>query len=150
MKTIKTKVLSKLTNSLRCGEICDDDLRFILNNVMDIQNSNECETLQCVCTCAVSVAYMIQKVHPKHLFQSFFDKLAKVISEFDVYLDAADTTTDDEKLRLLEDFKNLATAYGNLMALDVGGTTLDSVCRDLVLQSAINDMIQSMMDTIDI
>ena len=150
MKKIQVTILSKLMNSLLEGEIQEDDVLFILNNAVNIPSNDEYQIIRYIFTCSASMAYMVQKNHSKDVRRPFFDELAKVVSAIDEYMGIADTATDADKVRLLDSFRDLPIAYGKVIASDAGGgATLDSACTDLVIQSAINGMLLSMMEKLD-
>ena len=149
MKKMQITILAKLMNSLLEGEIKEDDVMFILNNAVDIQDGDEYQIIKYIFTCSASMAYMVQKNHSKEVYQPFFDELAKVVSKIDDYLEIADTATDADKVRLLDSFRDLPLVYGKVIASEAEGATLDSACTDLVIQSAINGMLLSMMEKLD-
>ena len=149
MKKIQITILSKLMNSLLEGEIHDEDVLFILNNAVNIPSTDEYQIIRYIFTCTASMAYMVQKNHSKDVCRQFFDELAKVVSSIDEYMGITDSATDTDKVRLLESFRNLHIVYGKVIASDAGDSTLGSACEDLVIQSAINGMLLSMMEKID-
>ena len=149
MKKIQITILSKLINSLLEGEIQEEDVLFILNNAVNIPSNDEYQIIRYIFTCSASMAYMVQKNHSKDVRRPFFDELAKVVSAIDDYMGIADTATDADKIRLLDNFRDLPIVYGKVIASDAGDATLGSACEDLVIQSAINGMLLSTMETLD-
>lgn len=149
MKKIQVTILTKLMTSLLEGEIQEEDVLFILNNTVDIPTNDEYQIIRYIFTCSASMAYMVQKNHSKDVRRPFFDELAKVVSAIDEYMGIADTATGADKVRLLDSFRDLPRVYGKVIASDAGDATLDCACEDLVIQSAINGMLLSMMEKID-
>ena len=149
MAHASTHILAKLVNSLFEGYVDDNTVIYVLNNAPLADTKDEIKTMNYLFTCSASIAQLAQKHHKKETLQPFFDELGNIISRIDNYMEIADSATPSTKLELLVSFRELPFAYSKVILADADSATTDSACVDLVIQSAINGMLMSVMEMID-
>lgn len=150
MKKPEITILSTLVNSLFAGEVTDDTALFVLNKTGELdKTTDEMQTMRYLFTCSASIAQLSQKHHSKETLKDFFDKLGHLISAVDNIMEDIEGASADMKIKILEDMRDLAQAYGDVVLKDAALATLDSAATDLVIQSAINGMMMTVMEQID-
>ena len=143
------RILSRLVNSLFDGEVSDDTALFVLENSAQINETDEMQTMAYVFTCSASIALVVQRHHSKESLKDFFNALGSFIANIDDFLSIRDDATNSMKVELLESIKPLPEVYAQVIAGDAERATLDSTCADLIVQSAINGMLMSVIEKID-
>ena len=113
------------------------------------ESSDEMQTMRYLFTCSASIAQLSQRYHSKEILKDFFDKLGSVISNIDHLLEDLDGASTESKIVVLDNMRDLAQAYGDVIVKEAERSTLDSATADLVIQSAINGMLMAVMEKID-
>lgn len=150
MKKPEITILSTLVNSLFEGEVSDDTALFVLNKTGELdKTTDEMQTMRYLFTCSASIAQLSQKHHSKETLKDFFDKLGGIISEVDNLMEDLENASPEAKIKAMNDIRVLALAYSNVIVADGNRVTLDSMSADLVIQSAINGMMMTIMEKIN-
>ena len=150
MKKPEITILSTLVNSLFEGEVSDDTALFVLNKTGELDKpTDEMQTMRYLFTCSVAIAHLAQKHHSSECLKDFFDQLGGIISEVDNLMEDLENASPEAKIKAMNDIRVLALAYSNVIVADGNRVTLDSMSADLVIQSAINGMMMTMMEKIN-
>lgn len=142
-------ILNRLVNSLFEGHVDDDTVLFVLNTAPELDSTDELQVMKYVFTCSASIAQLTQRYHTGQVLKPFFEELGKVIARIDDFMEIHEDASVESKIEVLDGLRDLPIKYGHVIAADADVSTLESACADLVVQSAINGMLLSIIEKID-